>query len=153
MKKEKILRLDFAAQTALIFGMIMSLIYDNNGDNFAICFFSFAIVQVISGIVGGFVYGDKAKKNYSKTVFWINGIGTGLIFLLAFTVNDVGNAAGYLFVFCWMICPWFLAIWAYGNSFLGWKAASKELKSDSELDDNQLIKEFSLPAIPDSAFV
>lgn len=153
MKKEKILRLDFAVQTALIFGMIMSLIYDNSGNNFAICFFAFAIVQVISGVVGGFVFGDKAKKNYSKTVFWINGVGTGLIFLLAFTLNDVGVAAGYLFVFCWMICPFFLAIWAYGNSFLGWKKASKELDSNRKMRDNQPITEFSFLSIPESAFV
>ncbi len=133
MEKEKILRGDFALQTSLILCMLLSFDMETNNNAFPICFFSFAITQILSGLIGWSIYHDKRKKRYLKFFFWNNIVGTGIIVILGSLNNHlVSEFTGGLFVFCWIFCPFFMAIWAYRNSYLGWKEALESNNVDEE---------------------
>ena len=116
MKKEKILRLDLALQISLLLCLGITILLECDGNSIGICFFSFAAVQVLFALITAFRYKDKRKKKYLKYLFWINGVGTGIAFLFGYF--GIGLVAYVIFLFCWVFCPVFLAIWALINSVL-----------------------------------
>lgn len=121
-KKHKILKADLIIQTLTIGSMGLAIplnfINDSGAPFFAVMVFVLAGVQVLGALTMAYLYDDKRRKKYLKVLFWMHGMGTLVMAIIAsLNIEILLYLNRSIFVINWLISPFFLAIWSLVNSF------------------------------------
>lgn len=126
-----LMQIGLALQIGAIALMLISLIFDAETVA-AYAFFSLAGIQVLDNLILGFKYNDKRRKAYLKLLFWVQGVGTLIAMIFAWSDVEVlgGIAFGFIY-FGWIFIPFFMVFWSLYNSWKGIKDAQLELQQNT----------------------
>lgn len=135
--KHKILKTDLILQSLAIAGIgVAFFINMMTNESFAETFFGIMVlvlasVQVLGALIIGGLYDDKRRKNYLRVLFWMHGVGTLMMAIVAnLNIEALLYINIFIFVIDWLISPFFLAIWSWSNSFKSFQEYEAELYSE-----------------------